>query len=337
MLSIGVYYMKKCKHCNLYSDEPDAIYCKACGGSLEDIEHTEDETKLINNNNLSDFNKPKDKLLLFYKKNKKILITASIGICLLIVLMAVLIPLLSNLGKEQKYEDATEHINKGFYTKGVKILEDIDPYKDSTTILLYAKAKLLYCSAEKNYTEIEVLLNDIPDNYEGDMANSIKNFKSQYTISKKDALIQEERKKQAEIASTFWKEHESSPIEISSYGVSYNLINTPEFYVEAKNVSEKTIDAFDIQFFCYDNFNNPVNNTFKNTNVCYGTHQKIISPGDSVNSSTVWTGTLFSNTTKITAIITNVHFTDNTTWAMSSSSTAYANQYFDENISDFWE
>lgn len=107
--------------------------------------------------------------------------------------------------------------------------------------------------------------------------------------------------------------NKGGPLVITDKTVTYNSIGIPEAHVSFKNVSTKTIDAFEITIKCYDSYDRLVRKQISNEGAFYGISQnRNISSGDMQGAT--WTLHLFDNTTKFDATITSVHFTDGTVW-----------------------
>jgi hypothetical protein len=110
------------------------------------------------------------------------------------------------------------------------------------------------------------------------------------------------------------KEANTPPVAIVSSYISHNSIGTPELNVTVQNTGDKEIDAFKIQAICYNSFGEKTGN---NSGVFNGIAQnKTIKPnnGSNMYSPFTWNLALYENTTKADVTITEVHFTDGTTW-----------------------
>jgi len=135
--------------------------------------------------------------------------------------------------------------------------------------------------------------------------------------------------------SKFYNEISECPLEITASYIRRNSIGTPELSVSCKNNSDKTIDAFTVSFYCYDNFNNPVNKYGYGGNALPAIAQVKISSGGTHDGNYYWwTAYGYENTTKYKAYITEIHFTDNTTWEMSQASIINAKMYTDQIINN---
>jgi hypothetical protein len=92
-----------------------------------------------------------------------------------------------------------------------------------------------------------------------------------------------------------------------------NEIGTPEWHVVIKNTGKKTVDAYKIYGFLYDNFGNPVGK-FNNDEVeaFVGMSQDKLAPGSQTED--VYNLAVYDHTTKVeNAQIKQIHFTDGTT------------------------
>lgn len=103
------------------------------------------------------------------------------------------------------------------------------------------------------------------------------------------------------------------PLQIISVSRTLNSIDSPEVSISAQNISNKTIDAYTANFYCYDNFNRPVTDILSDNNVCEGICQEIIVPGGYTPQYN-WRLYPLVTTRKVIAVITEIHFTDNSTW-----------------------
>lgn len=131
----------------------------------------------------------------------------------------------------------------------------------------------------------------------------------------------------------FLNEVNECPLPITSSIINENAIGNPTVSITVRNDTSKTVDAYTANFYMYDNFNRPVNHYLYDTNIYSGIRQDKIKPGGSLSGyNYYWTPHGFENTTKFIAIITNIHYTDNTEWNMSSEAVEYAQIYADENI-----
>jgi hypothetical protein len=107
------------------------------------------------------------------------------------------------------------------------------------------------------------------------------------------------------------------PIKFTSINVDYNSIGNPVACLFAKNLTEKTIDAYELDIYCYDNYDRPVKHYLYKNNIQRGIYQNdddeaLILPGEIKGTS--WTLYGRENTTKVKATLRTVHFTDGTTW-----------------------
>ncbi|MFF2889662.1 hypothetical protein [Paenibacillus sp. NPDC057967] len=108
------------------------------------------------------------------------------------------------------------------------------------------------------------------------------------------------------------KVNNNVPLKVTGTTIGYNLIGIPEPEITFKNLSDKTIDALEIEIRCYDTFGRAV--TFPGySNLFRGIAQEVMIPSGTEDTF-VWTLNLFDNTTKVNVTVTNVHYTDGTTW-----------------------
>ncbi len=145
------------------------------------------------------------------------------------------------------------------------------------------------------------------------------------------ATLEKERRAKAAAASQQAKKAERmrlNAVKVISSWVEYNAIGNPEACVVILNGTKRTLDAYEADIFCYDNFNRPVRHYSSGSNRFRGLSQDRIEPGEynaqradpEVWDKRLWlyvdTWTLFGheNTTKIRVKVVRAHFTDNTVW-----------------------
>jgi hypothetical protein len=105
------------------------------------------------------------------------------------------------------------------------------------------------------------------------------------------------------------------PLCLLEVEIIFNEIGTPVLNLMVQNVSKKSIDAYTIQAYCYDNFNKPVSHYLKSTNVFTGISQEMQAPDRDNYMPERWTLFGYENTTRVKVYLTKVHFYDNTTWS----------------------
>lgn len=162
----------------------------------------------------------------------------------------------------------------------------------------------------KNYSDLEISL---------DKLNRALNFATQLELQR----IEEDNKKlYAEKDSIenvlrnndAWVKYEKlkSPIAFLSAFVTSNSIGNPEANIRFFSISNKIIDAFSVDIYCYDNFNRAVNHYLGRSNIVKGISQITREKGFIDEAS--WDLFGHDNTTKIKVILRKIHFTDNTIW-----------------------
>lgn len=120
-----------------------------------------------------------------------------------------------------------------------------------------------------------------------------------------------EKNRKAELAKEL-KANKNAPIKVTGSEIEYDSLDNPESHISFKNLSTKTVDAFEVDIYCYDTFDREVTFTGYG-NVFGGIAQDIYMPSGS-EESLYWTLDLFDNTTKVKVVVTAVHYTDGTTW-----------------------
>ena len=221
---------------------------------------------------------------------------------------------------DQNYEDAITYFED--FTNKYKI-EGTDKFPDIQPLVTYANARITYESiAEKpqKFTKTITFLNEIPKTYNGELSEEISDFRKNVS-SEFDTFIklrkeQEELEKSKKSQEAFYSSVENCPLKITSSTLSFNAIEHPQVSISVKNNSSKTIDHY-----------------VYNTNVFEGIYQGQIHSGGSLSGyNYYWTPYGHENTRKFFAVITSIHYTDNTTWKMPSDAIEYAQTYADDNI-----
>lgn len=289
------------------------------------------------------------------KKRKMILIIGvTIVFITILVSLCIFVP---KIQLESKYEQAISYIKDEDYNNADIFLNNVkgknEGYKDVETLLIYNSGLQTYqiCEDENKADTVLQIVSEIPDEYSGEFSQDISAYKAQLKIesdeyiemkiqeAEKQRIIEKQRARTERInlefatSKQFYLEIEECPLEITEQIIQQNAIDNPTVSISTKNNSEKTIDAYTVYFFMYDNFNNPVNHYLYDTNEYKGISQEIIKPNGTTNAySYNWTPFGFENTTKFIPYITEIHFSDNTTWAMSDASIEYAKTYSDMTI-----
>lgn len=102
------------------------------------------------------------------------------------------------------------------------------------------------------------------------------------------------------------------PLKVGGSYITYNSLGYPEANIELKNLTGKTITAFELSFSCYDAYGDPVH--FAGNNRFYGKAN-----GESIASGGTytfkWDLTWYEDTTKLVNIsIDKVAYSDGTSW-----------------------
>jgi hypothetical protein len=104
------------------------------------------------------------------------------------------------------------------------------------------------------------------------------------------------------------------PLEFVEAWIQLNIISNPEARVVVRNVSNRTVDAYTLDIYCYDRFDTPVNDILHHSNQYPVIAQKTIGPGGTYGYNSYWTLHSHETTTKIHVVLVKVHFTDGDTW-----------------------
>lgn len=181
----------------------------------------------------------------------------------------------------------------------------MEELKNSPSILFSSAAEKqsegLFDEALRGYKKVQEVF---PNSKESKLASDrIKEIKKK----KADAKKQKEEEIKAK------EESRKSPLELVDTYLKLNSISNPEVYLVVKYISNKTIDAYDVAFHCYDRYDEPVNHYLYN-NRFEAISQKTIKPGETFGYEYFWTLYGHENTTKVKAVLKRVHMTDDTVW-----------------------
>lgn len=163
---------------------------------------------------------------------------------------------------------------------------------------------------EKDFEEIAAAMKDKSYSKALDLANKA------ISDAQNDEEKNKAQKRAAEVLYTYNKV--KPPVEIIQGIGSMNIIHNPEVALVFKNNSSKTIDAYKVRITGQDSFGHEIKR--------YGTdpyfngigQEQLIGPGEQTSSSYKWSLYGMENARKGTIQVTEVHFTDNTTWASDS-------------------
>lgn len=240
-----------------------------------------------------------------------------------------------------KYNSAINALKSEDYTTANINLEEIPdrPFimKDKEYISYFVQAKLSLINSPENPNDAAMLMNKIPNKYSGRFEKEMRSFASELQIK-----IDEYEKSKISVPATapeftfaeYYIETIGCPLLLETSHINYNSIGIPLLSVSCANTSDKTIDAFTVNLYCYDNFNKRVNHYLHKNNVFKGICQETIYAGSKFDGTYFnWTVYGHENTTKFIPIITEVHFTDNTTWSLSEPAIIYAQTVADDTIS----
>lgn len=126
--------------------------------------------------------------------------------------------------------------------------------------------------------------------------------------------------KQADVAQKLaeqkaYEESIKPPVELLEAITKKNMIGEPMVSLGIKNNSQKTIDAYTISVYCYNNFNVALQEFGAGSDHFKGISQHSIAPGQTAGyDGRFWTLHGFETATKVEVVLEKIHFTDDTTW-----------------------
>lgn len=215
---------------------------------------------------------------------------------------------------EYLYKTAIEEKENKRYIHAIDILNDI--------INKYPNSKLVE-SAKKEIENINNILDNIEREKEKKYKETIALAEQQKTYDESIKILneyinskpkEEYTQKARELIEKYTELKNKPPLKVLKAWVTFNSIGNPEARVRVKNVSDKTIDAYTLAILTFNNFNKPVEHYLDETNVFGAIAQHTIKSGRTIGDNYYWTLFGHDNTTKIKAILKEVHFTDDTTW-----------------------
>lgn len=129
--------------------------------------------------------------------------------------------------------------------------------------------------------------------------------------------IAAEKKAAKEKADAQKKAHEEAikpPVTLSRTIITPNVIGEPTLSLIMKNNSQKTINAFKLHIYAYDNYGKQVKQFGYGDGVFSAISQREIEPGGTTSSQYTWTLHGFDNGRKFKVQLYSIHFTDGTEW-----------------------
>lgn len=207
--------------------------------------------------------------------------------------------------------------NKGLQSQINELKTENNNLKN-TSSYLYAKGIQFESENKLNdaLNTFKELVSKYPQSIEVGQANAKINSINKIIADAKvaeDKRIAEE-KRQAELKQKEYDKSIQPPLQLISAKVTFNAIDNPEASAVVKNISNKTVDAYDIAFYCYNRYDEPVNHYLHNTNIYNGTSQNTIKPYETAGDGYVWTLYGHETTAKVKAVLMRVHMTDGSVW-----------------------
>jgi hypothetical protein len=126
---------------------------------------------------------------------------------------------------------------------------------------------------------------------------------------------QEEEKREIARIKKFNLTPYNCPLQIYDYIIKENIIGIPEVTLYYRNRGSKRIIAFNINIYCYNIYDEPVNYPL-GSNIFRGiTQDEDLEPGET--GSSTWSLTFFDLTKKVKIKVTKILFSDGTRWVIS--------------------
>ncbi|MFD0589683.1 hypothetical protein ACFQZE_16960 [Paenibacillus sp. GCM10027627] len=164
------------------------------------------------------------------------------------------------------------------------------------------------------YVFVGLVFETAIDNTNTTLTNPVFNEESKYIKTKYlDYILMLEKARMSELTKEL-KAHGNKPVKVVESKVEHNDIGVPELYMTFKNLSAKTVDAFEIEALCYDAFGRPVEYPGYGNTYLAQSRSIVLPPG----SEDTFVATLdeFMGTAKVELKVVSVHFTDGTTWKL---------------------
>ena len=222
------------------------------------------------------------------------------------------------------------------YTAFKNLSEVREDYKNTQELRDYANAQQYYLNKGGEYDTLYfskpmALLAYIPADYNGDYAEEIKNFKS--FIEQEKINYENEQQIKQESLSKFENDISNCPLQITGSHMSSDSIGNPRVSVSCKNTTNKNIDAFTVDFYCYNNFNDPVQQYGYGESIFKGIAQEVVRPGQIYDGcNNFWQTYGFDTMTKFYAFVTEIHYEDGSTWKVSDAFSVQARKFANTQI-----
>jgi len=173
-----------------------------------------------------------------------------------------------------------------------------------------------------NYADLENVINAISKFYVQRAQNAM-NLAMETENGYQEAedlymALSQEQKEQIinyeEFADSFENFKNKPPIELISYKMGKDAIGDPKFYLNAKNISDKTIKEFSVTVFFFDNDGIPVPVYFNDYSAGLS-YSRAVKANETTLSNYYWTlyGS-YNDMKQAVCIVKQVEFFDGTTW-----------------------
>ena len=133
------------------------------------------------------------------------------------------------------------------------------------------------------------------------------------TIKLRDARIENAKKEEKSSKLTNHYIKLGSPLAINSVDLRVSSVSTPEAIVIVSNLSNKTINRYELSISCFDNYNRPVNHPARRSSQFKAVYALELNPGKE-NIFGNWVLDGYDRATKVTVSLISVRFSDGKIW-----------------------
>ncbi|MFZ2539587.1 MAG: hypothetical protein WAX04_11885 [Oscillospiraceae bacterium] len=277
-------------------------------------------------------------------KSKVFIIVIILSVLTALIIAGIVVLVTPHIKTEVQYAVAISEMTKNNYDNAHEIFVEMKKksatYRDIEALDLFVQAKIAYALSDYEEDGYKIplgFIEAIKDTYTGKFRSLIDEMKiileqEKMLFEEKEKWIGEQEEEEEKWAS-FQLDLALCPLKIIVSHMSYDPEGTPQLSVTAQSTTSKTIDEFTVAFYCYDIFNKRVNDPEYNTNIFEGLEQVKVEPYGRYNGKElVWTAYSHESTAKYLAFVTEVHFTDDTTWEVTNGFDVKAQEMSDKCI-----